>query len=272
MLATLPLRLDPGVDIAPLLASTELNITTAAVGLAWPLIVFVLAATAMLLRATLDLSERRGAFVSAVTHELRTPLTTFRMYTEMLSEDMVTDEAQRSRYIETLRKEAHRLDNLVENVLTYARIEDERAQVKAETHALGHLVDEISVRLRERAEQAQFEYKVEVDAALREHSLLVDRTALEQVLFNLVDNAAKYRAFRRRNSPKSSAPSRRPRRTKPEPSQGSDWVSLCASAWLRASAVSFATSPHHRARASCSSFPPSSLRLRRGPAGTGSRA
>ena len=34
----------------------------------------------------LELSERRAAFVSAVTHELRTPLTTFRMYAEMLAE------------------------------------------------------------------------------------------------------------------------------------------------------------------------------------------
>ena len=192
MLATLPLRLDPGVDLGPLLATYEFNITSVAVGLAFFVVVFVLAATAMLLRATLDLSERRGAFVSAVTHELRTPLTTFRMYTEMLSEDMVTDEDQRSRYIETLRKEAHRLDNLVENVLTYARIEDERAQVKAETHALGPLVEDISVRLRERAEGADFAFSLELDPSLTDRPLIVDRTALEQVLFNLVDNAAKY--------------------------------------------------------------------------------
>ena len=39
------------------------------------------------------------AFVSAVTHELRTPLTTFRMYTEMLSEGMVSDDDRRQAYL-----------------------------------------------------------------------------------------------------------------------------------------------------------------------------
>jgi signal transduction histidine kinase len=49
-------------------------------------------AVAALLQGVIALSERRASFVSAVTHELRTPLTTFRMYVEMLAEDMVPDE------------------------------------------------------------------------------------------------------------------------------------------------------------------------------------
>jgi signal transduction histidine kinase len=195
LLATLPLRLEPGIGVAAFVApgaGSALNPITLAIGLAWIVVLFVLGATAALLRATMDLSERRGAFVSAVTHELRTPLTTFRMYTEMLSEDMVTDEAQRSRYIETLRREAHRLDNLVQNVLTYARIEDERAQVNVEEHRVGELIDSMVPRLRERAEQAEFEFELWVDPEVTETTMRVDLTALEQILFNLVDNASKY--------------------------------------------------------------------------------
>ena len=51
----------------------------------------------VLLKGTLALSERRADFVSAVTHELRTPLTTFRMYTQMLAEGMVSDEAKQAK-------------------------------------------------------------------------------------------------------------------------------------------------------------------------------
>ena len=77
----------------------------------------------MLLLGALSLGKRRADFVSAVTHELRTPLTTFRMYAEMLADDMVPDPDQRREYLSTLLVESNRLRHLVENVLTYARLE-----------------------------------------------------------------------------------------------------------------------------------------------------
>ena len=85
------------------------------------------AATAVsALRASIAFGERRSRFASAVTHELRTPLTTFRMYSEMLADDMVPDEGQRRVYLATLKEESGRLATLVENVLTYARLEEGR--------------------------------------------------------------------------------------------------------------------------------------------------
>src|SRR6185312_16265337 len=77
--------------------------------IAWTAIALATVAVAPVLRCVLSLSERRASFVSAVTHELRTPLTTFRMYAEMLSEDMVPDETARRGYLHTLRVEAERL-------------------------------------------------------------------------------------------------------------------------------------------------------------------
>ena len=95
--------------------------------IAWCCLVLGCVASAVMLRSVMVLSERRAAFVSAVTHELRSPLTTFRMYAEMLAEGMVRDEQQRRTYLETLRVEADRLSHLVDNVLQYARLERGRA-------------------------------------------------------------------------------------------------------------------------------------------------
>ena len=85
----------------------------------------------MLLAGVVALSERRAAFVSSVTHELRTPLTTFRMYADMLARGMVPDAERRQQYLETLRTEAERLTHLVENVLSYARLERGRGGAAA---------------------------------------------------------------------------------------------------------------------------------------------
>jgi signal transduction histidine kinase len=150
------------------------------------------AALAALLAGTLRLSERRAAFVSSVTHELRTPLTTFRMYTEMLAGGMVPDEAKRRGYIDTLRKEAERLSHLVENVLCYARLERGRASSRVEDAVLGDLLGRIEERLRLRAEQGGLALRVALAPGLVERTVRTDTTAVEQILFNLVDNAAKY--------------------------------------------------------------------------------
>ena len=89
MLASLPVRLVPGrVPDAVDLAWSPVRLS---LWIAWACLALAAAAVALLLRGALALSERRGTFVSAVTHELRTPLTTFRLYTEMLDEGMVTD-------------------------------------------------------------------------------------------------------------------------------------------------------------------------------------
>jgi signal transduction histidine kinase len=152
------------------------------------------AAAAALLWGVIALSERRAAFVSAVTHELRTPLTTFRMYSEMLSSGMVAGEAQQRQYLETLRVEADRLSHLVENVLAYARLERGRADPRRELVEAGQLLDRAWPRLADRAAQAEMELVAEADERVRALALTTDARIVEQILFNLVDNACKYAA------------------------------------------------------------------------------
>jgi signal transduction histidine kinase len=149
-------------------------------------------ALAVLLQGVLALSERRAAFVSAVTHELRTPLTTFRMYAEMLAEGMVPDEVRRHEYLQTLKVEADRLSHLVENVLQYARLERGAAGRHRERVALGSLLSRMESRLRERAAQAEMTLAWDLAEDAGQHEIDTDPAAVEQILFNLVDNACKY--------------------------------------------------------------------------------
>ncbi|MCA9709759.1 MAG: HAMP domain-containing histidine kinase [Myxococcales bacterium] len=189
LLATLPVRLDPGPP--PALELDAWSALGPSLLLGWLGTLAAALAVFAVLRWSLALSERRAAFVSAVTHELRTPLTTFRMYAEMLEEGMV-DEAKRSRYVSTLRREADRLGELVENVLTYARIESDRAPLAPETLGVGDLLARMRDRLEERCRAAGLTLDVDLDPALAPARVRVDPTAAEQILFNLVDNAAKY--------------------------------------------------------------------------------
>jgi signal transduction histidine kinase len=166
---------------------------------AWSCVLLAALAVGVVLFGTVALSERRAAFVSAVTHELRTPLTTFRIYTEMLAGGMVHNTEKRQGYLATLHTEALRLGHLVENVLAYARLERNRAPICRERISLPDFLARVAERFKERAEQAGMELAVEAAAVYRSdgsaptsHALLVDAQALEQILFNLIDNACKY--------------------------------------------------------------------------------
>lgn len=148
-------------------------------------------ASALLLHGVMKLSERRATFVSAVTHELRTPLTTFRMYAEMLAEKMVP-EGKQQEYANTLKVQADRLSHLVENVLQFARLERGATSGSDETLTIEDLFDRFSMRLVERANQADMSLSIDVDESITKLQIKTQPSTIEQVIFNLVDNACKY--------------------------------------------------------------------------------
>lgn len=192
--AALPVRLIPGaIQLPPLPFWTPLR---RSLGIALACVLLAAVAVGLVLFGTVALSERRADFVSAVTHELRTPLTTFRLYSEMLADGMVTDEAQRKSYLDTLTGEAGRLSHLVENVLAYARLERGSAKARAENITIGELLDRILPRLQQRADDCGMTVQVQATETDRKTELHVDAAAVEQILFNLVDNACKYAAPR----------------------------------------------------------------------------
>jgi signal transduction histidine kinase len=188
MLASLPVRLVPGElpgDPAPALSVVRLSLW-----IAWGCLGLAASAVAVLLGQALALSERRGTFVSAVTHELRTPLTTFRLYTEMLDEGMVSSPDSQRHYLKTLRAEADRLGHLVENVLAFARLERGRWGENREFVAASDLFERLAPRLALRAQQAGMELVVgPIDSPV---NVRVDLSVVDQILSNLVDNAIKY--------------------------------------------------------------------------------
>ncbi|MDB4354254.1 HAMP domain-containing histidine kinase, partial [Akkermansiaceae bacterium] len=187
-LVTLPWSLDaPALVLPPLAMSNPIYKT---LSFAWIAALLSLLALGFLLRAVIKLSERRAAFVSSVTHELRTPLTTFRLYSEMLADGMVPDDEKKQEYLKTMQSESERLNHLVENVLSYARIERGNARSHFETLQAEDLVERIRPVLQRRVDQEDASLSISLEDGLG--SLETDVTAVEQILFNLIDNACKY--------------------------------------------------------------------------------
>jgi len=174
------------------LAGPGLTETRKTLLVAWSVALAGLCALGLSLRAAHELSERRGRFVSTVTHELRTPLTTFCLYSEMLAQGVVTEPAARQEYYETLQAESNRLRRIVENVLAFARVEGGRGAPSLEELPLAELWERSRAELELRAAEAGLALELEDEQDLGGELVRAVPQSVAQILFNLVDNAAKY--------------------------------------------------------------------------------
>jgi signal transduction histidine kinase len=141
-------------------------------------------------RVVVDYARRRSDFVAAVSHELKTPLTSIRMYGEMLRDGLVPSDAKRSEYYGTITDESERLSRLIDNVLEFSRLEQDRRPLALVVGGLPQAIRETAEKLRSHVEREGFALRLELDEDLP--TIRYDRDALTQLVFNLVDNALKY--------------------------------------------------------------------------------
>ena len=136
------------------------------------------------------LDKVRRDFVANVSHELRTPLTSIKGYAETLLGERQFLDGQGKRFLDVILKNANHMSKMVEELLSLARIENDRqAPVKAQVLA----GDALRAALRECAALSR-ERGVTVESLLPEGDVVVSADAgqLTQVFRNLLENALKY--------------------------------------------------------------------------------
>jgi signal transduction histidine kinase len=155
-----------------------------------------LVATYRLVRRESEIARLKSDFVANVSHDLKTPLALIRMFAETLEMDRVPDEQRRREYYGVLTRESERLSRLIDNVLDFSRIESGRQRYDIAPGPVEPLVHEVMESFRHPLHQQGFTTEVTVDPDLPDVPL--DPDAIKQALANLVDNAMKYSADRRR--------------------------------------------------------------------------
>lgn len=136
-----------------------------------------------------QLESTRKEFVANVSHELRTPLSMIKGYIETLLDGAKDDAQVAGRFLQTIRKHADRLDYLIEDLLTISQLESGRTALNFERFALRELVAEVCEDLDGRAGEKSMRIENGLADGLEARG---DATRVQQVLFNLIDNAIKY--------------------------------------------------------------------------------
>jgi len=139
----------------------------------------------------LEQNERlKSALLDAVTHDLRTPLTSIKAaVTTLLDEAEVTlDDEARREFFEVINEEADRLNHFVENMVELARIEAGAVSLRRRWNS----VEEIVAMAMARADALTRDHRLEVELESELPVARVDASLIAEVLFSLIDNAAKY--------------------------------------------------------------------------------
>jgi signal transduction histidine kinase len=137
-------------------------------------------------------ARQKTSFVANVSHEFKTPLTTIRLYSELLEQGRVPDEARRGECLRTIGRETQRLARLVNNALDFSRLEQGRKKYQREPLDLAAETARLLDTQAPRMAEAGLTLRRELPGAPL--AVVADRDALEQIVLNLLDNACKYAA------------------------------------------------------------------------------
>jgi signal transduction histidine kinase len=185
-------------------------------------VVGITAALALLvggvLRRQWRLTRLKNDLVATVSHELKTPLASIRLLVDtLLDEDGASTSGSRDpvrtrEYLEMISKENSRLSRLIDNFLTFSRMERGKHRFNFEPIDAANVVDQAVAAVAERFDGTQNTLSVRVQRPLE---IIGDADALVTVVVNLLDNAWKY--------------SDSPRQIDVEATRESPWIAISVS-------------------------------------------
>ncbi len=136
-----------------------------------------------------QLENTRQEFVANVSHELRTPLSLIKGFVETLIDGAKNDPEMSTRFLRTIEKHTDRLTYLIEDLLTISRLESGQIVMNLHEVALreetAHVMDDLQARAADKLVSLRNDMPEELHAR-------ADADRLQQVMFNLIENAIKY--------------------------------------------------------------------------------
>ena len=133
--------------------------------------------------------ENDNDFISTVSHELRTPLTSIRGFAQTMlnSWDKLDDESKK-RFLKIIEDQSNRLIGLVENMLSVTKLQSEKDILIFREANVKTMVEPVIAIVK----NAYNSHKYILDYNDKTPNIVVDKDKFQQIMTNLIENAAKY--------------------------------------------------------------------------------
>jgi len=133
--------------------------------------------------------KQQEDFISTVSHELRTPLTSIRGFAQtMLSSWDALDDEHKKKFLKIIEQQSNRLINLVENMLSVNKLQSFKDKLVYKNASANPLIEPIIQIIKHQYPNREF--VVEFNKKIPQ--ILVDVDKFQQIMTNLIENAAKY--------------------------------------------------------------------------------
>lgn len=148
---------------------------------------------ARLFRLAEEASRAKSDFLAIVSHELRTPLSAIQGYAGLLEEGVggSLNEAQQE-YVASINRSAGHLLRLIEQIITFARLEGDHEELEMEDVELARLLEEVVSLTGSMAEKRGLDVHCAVTGSTDGGPVYTDGKKVAQILINLVTNAVKF--------------------------------------------------------------------------------
>ncbi len=134
--------------------------------------------------------DTRSEFFANISHELRTPITYLEGYSQVLADGLVESEEEKSKYLLIIHQEASRMKGLVEDLFELSKMEEGKISFNKEwmdpSEALQHVLSKVGPRVTAKG------IILEQDMMAGIPYVMGDGNRMEQIFFNLLDNAIRY--------------------------------------------------------------------------------
>lgn len=137
-----------------------------------------------------SMEQMRMDFFANVSHELRTPITVIRGYTEMLADDVITDEEQKKQYYQRQLSECKSMERLVGDLLTLSKMQNPDFEIEKEPVNLVQVFQDIVRSVTVIAEKKNLKLNMKYE---KENIMMMgDYDRLRQMFLVIIDNAIKF--------------------------------------------------------------------------------
>jgi len=143
-----------------------------------------------LLRRQAAVARLKNDLAATVSHELKTPLSSMRVLVDTLLDGERIEEQKAREYLQLIAQENARLSRVIQNFLTFSRMERKKHTFEFAPVPANQIVDAAVHPLRERLAAPGCRFEVQSEPDLPE--VMADPDALATALINLLDNACKY--------------------------------------------------------------------------------
>lgn len=140
----------------------------------------------------LKYEDNRKILISSISHDLKTPVTSIKGYVEGILDGIADTPEKVERYLKTIQAKAGQVDQMIEDLLLYAKLDLNQLPFDFERTDLGEYLTFFSSECEPELERESIRISFRSELNRQSPYVLLDRQRMKRVLMNIVDNARKY--------------------------------------------------------------------------------